>query len=99
MLHWAKSFAAIAVLTSFCALISYPAPAGVIAVFMTAVFVTLAILSLITGLLGKRRDGAYSAERALALAALAIGAVLLLRSWVIGDRGSVAGEVAVHRPR
>ena len=86
MLHWAKSFAVVAVLASFAALWLYPAPLGALAVFMTAVFVTLAILSLITGALGKRRDGwSYSATQALGAVAIMAGAVVLLGS-VIGDR-------------
>ncbi len=80
MLHWARSFSVIAVIASVAALLAYPSPLGALAVFMTAVFVTLAVLSLITGVLGKRRDGGYSAERALGIVALAVGAV-----WVLGS--------------
>ena len=85
MLHWAKSFAVVAVLVSFAALWLYPAPLGALAVFMTAVFVTLAILSLITGALGKRRDGwSYSATQALGAVAIMAGAVFLLSEWIVG---------------
>lgn len=83
MLHWAKAFAVIAVGASLTALWLYPAPLGALAVFMTAVFVTLAMLSLITGALGKRRDGwSYSATQALAAVAVMAGAVFLLSEWV-----------------
>ncbi|MGQ0532205.1 MAG: hypothetical protein ACT4OF_05875 [Caulobacteraceae bacterium] len=81
MLHWARSFAVIAVFASVGGLVFYPSPLGALAVFLTAVFVTLAILSLITGVLGKRRDGSYSAERAMGIVALAVAAV-----WVLGAR-------------
>ena len=84
MLHWAKSFAVVAVLASFAGLWLYPAPLGAVAVFMTAVFVTLAVLALITGALGKRRDGwSYSATQALGVVALMAGAVVWLSG--IGD--------------
>lgn len=83
MLHWAKAFAMIAVVASVVALGIYPSPLGVVAVFMTAVFVTLSILALITGALGKRRDGwSYSATQALACVALMAGAVALLGQFV-----------------
>ena len=75
----------IAVVASVVALGIYPAPLGVVAVFMTAVFVTLSILALITGALGKRRDGwSYSATQALACVALMAGAVALLGRFVGG---------------
>jgi hypothetical protein len=81
MLHWAKSFSVVAVIASFVALALYPAPLGALAVFMTAVFVTLAILSLITGALGKRRDGwSYSATLALAWVAVCGGLI-----WFAGS--------------
>jgi hypothetical protein len=81
MLHWARSFSVVAVIASFVALALYPAPLGALAVFMTAVFVTLAILSLITGALGKRRDGwSYSAAQALGVVAVGVGLV-----WVAGS--------------
>lgn len=84
MLHWAKSLAVVAVLASFAALALYPAPLGALAVFMTAVFVTLAVLALITGALGKRRDGwSYSATQALACVAVMAGAMFLLGEWVM----------------
>jgi hypothetical protein len=80
MLHWARSFSVVAVIASFVALALYPAPLGALAVFMTAVFVTLAILSLITGALGKRRDGwSYSATQAVACVVVMAGAI-----WVLG---------------
>jgi hypothetical protein len=82
MLHWAKSFSVIAVIASVGAIALYPSPLGVIAVFLTAVFVTLAVLSLITGVLGKRRDGTYSAERALGLVVLMVGAVVVAAEWI-----------------
>jgi hypothetical protein len=86
MLHWAKSFAVMAVFASFAALAIYPSPLGALAVFMTAVFVTLSVMSLITGALGKRRDGwSYSAERALGLVVLMVGAVWLTGSLVSGQ--------------
>ena len=84
MLHWAKSFSVVAVIASCVALALYPAPLGALAVFMTAVFVTLAILSLITGALGKRRDGwSYSATQAVACVAVMAGAVFLLGEWML----------------
>ncbi|MGD9981473.1 MAG: hypothetical protein AB7H66_07975 [Hyphomonadaceae bacterium] len=83
MLHWAKSFAVIGVLASLAALALYPSPLGALAVFMTAVFVTLAVLALITGALGKRRDGwSYSAERALGWVAVMAGAIIWLAEWM-----------------
>lgn len=89
MLHWAKAFSVIAVLASFAALWLYPAPLGALAVFMTAVFVTLAILSLITGALGKRRDGwSYSATQALATVTIMAGAAMLLAAWLDQGRGT-----------
>ncbi len=85
MLHWAKSFSVVAVIASSVALALYPAPLGALAVFMTAVFVTLAILSLITGALGKRRDGwSYSATQAVACVAVMAGAIVFLTSWIAG---------------
>ncbi|MEZ5960279.1 MAG: hypothetical protein R3C30_07580 [Hyphomonadaceae bacterium] len=82
MLHWAKAFAAVAVLASVVALGIYPSPLGAVAVFMTAVFVTLAILALLTGALGKRRDGwSYSAAQALACVALMAGVVWFGQLW------------------
>lgn len=91
MLHWAKSFAVIAVLASTATLALYPSPLGAVAVFTTAVFVTLSILSLVTGALGKRRDGwSYSATQALGMVALMVGAVVLLGS-VVGDGFSGIG--------
>jgi hypothetical protein len=83
MLHWAKSFAMIAVLASVVALGAYPSPLGALAVFMTAVFVTLSVLSLIVGALGKKRDGwSYSATQALAYVAVMAGAVVVLARWI-----------------
>jgi hypothetical protein len=80
MLHWARSFSVMAVFASVGALVLYPSPLGVVAVFLVAVFVTLAVLSLVTGVLGKRRDGwSYSVTQALGIVALMAGAV-----WVIG---------------
>lgn len=91
MLHWAKAFAMIAVLASVVALGIYPSPLGVVAVFMTAVFVTLSILSLITGALGKRRDGwSYSATQALSLTAAAVGAAWFGVEWIT-HAGAAAG--------
>jgi hypothetical protein len=78
MLHWARAFAFVAVIASVVTLAIYPSPLGVVAVFMTAVFVTLAVMSLITGALGKRRDGSYSAARALGWVAVMVGAVFLI---------------------
>lgn len=83
MLHWAKAFAMIAVVASVVALGIYPSPLGVVAVFMTAVFVTLSVLSLITGALGKRRDGwSYSAAQACAWVAIATGGAWLGAEWI-----------------
>lgn len=83
MLHWAKAFAMIAVVASVVALGIYPSPLGVVAVFMTAVFVTLAVLALITGALGRRRDGwSYSATQALACVAVMAGAVVMMGEWI-----------------
>jgi len=83
MLHWAKAFAMIAVVASVVALGIYPSPLGIVAVFMTAVFVTLSILSLITGALGKRRDGwSYSATQALSLTAMAVGVAWVGLEWI-----------------
>lgn len=85
MLHWAKAFAMIAIVASAVALGIYPSPLGVVAVFMTAVFVTLSILALVTGALGKRRDGwSYSATQALACVVVMAGAVALLKQFVGG---------------
>ena len=78
MLHWARSVAVIAVIASVFALGLYPSPAGVIALGLDVLFVTLAILALVTDILGKRRDGTYSAERALAIVAMAGAAVWVL---------------------
>lgn len=84
MLHWAKAFAMIAVVSSVVALGIYPSPLGAVAVFMTAVFVTLSILSLITGAFGKRRDGwSYSATQAFVCVAVMAGAVFVLGEWVV----------------
>jgi hypothetical protein len=83
MLHWAKAFAMIAVVASVVALGIYPSPLGVVAVFMTAVFVTLSILALITGALGRRRDGwSFSATQALSLTAMAVGAAWAGLEWI-----------------
>ena len=83
MLHWAKAFAMIAVVASVVALGIYPSPLGVVAVFMTAVFVTLSILALITGALGRRRDGwSYSATQALSLTAMAVGSAWAGLEWI-----------------
>ncbi len=83
MLHWAKAFAVVAVLASVVALGIYPSPLGVVALFMTAVFVTLAVLALITGALGRRRDGwSYSATQALALVTMAVGGAWYGFEWL-----------------
>jgi hypothetical protein len=87
MLHWAKAFAMIAVAASVVALGIYPSPLGVVAVFMTAIFVTLSVLSLVTGALGKRRDGwSYSATQALAHVAVMVGAVVVM-GRIVGGGG------------
>lgn len=85
MLHWAKAFAVVAVVASAVAFGIYPSPLGVVALFMTAVFVTLAVLALITGALGKRRDGwSYSVTQAAACVAVMAGAVVVMVRWVEG---------------
>ena len=90
MLHWAKAFAMIAVVASVVALGIYPSPLGVVAVFMTAVFVTLSILSVIKGAFGKRRDGwSYSATQACVCVALMAGAVVMLARFVGGGAEAV----------
>lgn len=94
MLHWAKAFAMIAVIASAATLAIYPSPLGVLALFMTAVFVTLSFLSLITGAFGRRRDSwSYSATQALACVALLAGALWagqhrLAHGWTAADLAS-----------
>lgn len=75
MLHWARSFSIVGVMASMFTLGLYPAPLGVVALGLTGLFVTLAVLALVTDILGKTRNGTYSAERALALVALGGAAV------------------------
>lgn len=80
MLHWARAFAAMALLAAIAALSGFAPGAAVIAAAMFWLNVALSALSLLTHLFGRGRDGLYSGERALTLTALACGAVWLLAS-------------------
>jgi hypothetical protein len=82
MLHWAKSFSAIALMAGVFALGAFASAFGTAAMAVAAVFAALAALAVVTGVLGRRGDGTYSAERAVWLVALAIGLVLTARWWV-----------------
>lgn len=94
MLHWARSFALVAVIASVAALGLWPSPFGVLALAMIVLFVTLAVLALITDVLGKERDGSYSVSRALTLVGVAAGCVWLAQRWVV-EGWSVADVGAV----
>ncbi len=72
----------------------YPSPFGVVALAMICVFVTLAVLALITDVLGKERDGSYSVTRALTLVGVAAGCVWVAQRWVV-EGWSVADVRAV----
>jgi hypothetical protein len=96
MLHWARSFALVAVIASALALGLFPSPFGVVALAMIFAFVALAVLALITDVFGKERDGSYSVTRALTLVGVAAGCVWLAQRWVVegwsvADLGAVLG--------
>lgn len=94
MLHWAKSFAAVALFAAALALIPALQLLGLV---LVAVFAALALLSLIVGAFGRSSDGAYSAERALGLVALATAAAWtgykwMADGWTAADAGRAVDQ-------
>ncbi len=79
MLHWARSFAAVALIAAAFALFPALTP---LAHFLVAVFLALALLALIVAALGRSSDGSYSAERALGIVALAAVTIWAGRAWI-----------------
>jgi hypothetical protein len=84
MLHWARSFATIALGAGFVGLGALAPAFGGAAMLVAGLFAALAALAVLTGVLGRRGDGTYSAERALVLASVAVALVLTGRT-LIGD--------------
>lgn len=80
MLHWARAFAAMALLTAIVALSGLPPTWTVIASSAFWLNVALMLLALLTHLFGRGRDGLYSGERTVMLTALGCALVWLLAS-------------------
>lgn len=82
MLHWAKSYSVIAALAGAVALAAPITPFTPVAALLTALFAALAVLAVFTGVLGRSRDGSYSAERAIMILALAAATAWLGYEWI-----------------
>jgi uncharacterized membrane protein HdeD (DUF308 family) len=82
MLHWARSYSVISVLAGAVALAEPVWPFTPVATLLTALFAALAVMSLLTGVLGRSRDGSYSVERAIGILALAAAVVWLGHTWI-----------------
>ena len=82
MLHWAKSFGAIALIAGAFALAGLPDAFAMLAGAMLWLFAALAGLALFTGAFGRGRDGLYSFERALTLVGAAAGVVVVSAVWL-----------------
>jgi hypothetical protein len=92
MLHWARSFGAIALVAAPAAL----AGAGALSVLAAAIvllFLVLTALALLTGLFGRGRDGLYSGEDAVAVILLCVLAATALGVWLNGDAPLFAGAL------
>lgn len=101
MLHWVKSFSAMAALAGVVALGAYASAVATLAAGAAAVFAVLAALALLTEVLGRGRDGLYSGERAVWTVALAIALVLGVRAWSdaglsVADVERALGALLVH---
>jgi hypothetical protein len=81
MLHWVKSFSVMALFACAMALCVWSSPFAGVAVAVAVLFLALAAMAWLTGMLGRTRAGMYSGERAVWLVALAIGAVLAVDAW------------------
>ena len=92
MLHWARSFGAIALLAAPAAL----AGAGALSTLAAAImllFLVLMALALLTGLFGRGRDGLYSGEDAMAVIVLCLLTASVLGVCLDGDAPLLAAAV------
>lgn len=80
MLHWARAFAAMALLAAIVALSGLVSEAAVIAAGVFWLNLALMLLAMLTHLFGRGRNGLYCGERAVTLTALACAAVFALRA-------------------
>ena len=99
MLHWARSFGALAFVAGAFALAGLPPAFATLAGAMFWLFAVLAGLALFTGAFGRGRDGLYSCERALGLtgiaAVCAVAFVGIMSGWTAQDAGrAVDGGLA-----
>jgi hypothetical protein len=97
MLHWATSFAWVALAAAIVALTGLSFGLRPIAILIFLLCAALSLLSLLTAVFGRGRDGLYAPERAIMVTSFALvlafaGYSYVRKEWTIGDAERVVTQ-------